>query len=182
MLVSFFMAVILLAFELPLLKEAFISPVYKYTGKGLVYQRMRVGGVGGVLSPLYRLVFGLVTPFPWTNITESVSLFQVLGELAAYAQNVLTLALLYIVVRAAWAAFTRKRLFTIPVSAVLGILTIIAGCFGYAIHNTYVQVGSVFLIPYALEETRTNFSGALFFSFCFFIVLNVFWLLVRGFI
>jgi len=121
-----------------------------------------------------RVVFGLVSPFPWINVPNSKNAF----EYSAAVADDLHTALMFVCF-AAIAVFGLHDLMKgkfPPVSIVFAMGIALSGFFGYAIHNVYVQIGMLYTFPYVLNKLRKKKMFSCFLiSICFFVISSVFW-------
>jgi hypothetical protein len=129
----------------------------------------------GPVSPLKRLVLGLLTPFPWTQPFELGP--QAYGQIPEYAQATLTLALIIVIVRKR--RHSARVVSLLQPSAVFALLWMFSGIGGAVIHAGYVQVGSAFLLPYAMPQQDRPLRSALRIVLLAMLVGNAVWLLIR---
>ena len=129
----------------------------------------------GPLSPVKRVIVGLLVPFPWTQPFEIGPLSYT--QIPGYAQVTLTLAMLALVVP----AFLRSARIRVALPAVLvcALAWMITGMGGANIHSGYVQVAAILLVPCISITDPIRLRQSIAKSFVFLLCGNIIWLLVR---
>jgi hypothetical protein len=125
-----------------------------------------------------RVVLGLMSPFPWTEVFKSNNLFEWYWRSIKYAHTALMLVCFVAIAVFGFQDFKRKRL--PPVSVVFSLMVALSGIVGYAIHSVYVQVGMLSVFPYVLGKLgKKRMINWYFASVLFFIISSVFWNYIR---
>jgi hypothetical protein len=118
-----------------------------------------------------RIVYGLMTPFPWTHFLDDWTTAPY-GFVAATA--VITVASLFMIVRRR----ARALWYQVDYGAALAAGMVIGGIASPQIAPWYVQVGAAGLMPFALR-TPLHFHRVILLSLAGFVLANVVWILAR---
>lgn len=117
----------------------------------------------------FRLVRGIVGPFPWTAYFQKVSSYDLLP--AMYAQHVLMAAVLWCATPIVYRTWRVQGV--VDYVPLLGYLFFLSGVIASGEHTTYIAVGVVFLIPAAAQVGLRKFRDALAWSAVAFVGLNI---------
>jgi hypothetical protein len=143
----------------------------KYADKAPETQPLNFAA-GGPAQLIKRPAVGLLTPFPWDQTFLDPKLY--LSRIANHAQSVLTLALLTLLFPLIVHEFKTGR--APPPATVMAILFMIIGVSGSYIHPSYVQVGSVLLLPQGLSLGHRRLLQRCWYCLIAMLLLNGLWL------
>lgn len=125
-----------------------------------------------------RFVFGLIGPFPWTQISMCVFKPVVSSQIYHYLVGILHLSLLFL----AFSKSFHLRLWAKNPLTVLGLSFMILAYLTTALHITYIMAGTIFLLPAFINECRLrDFKNKLGLSFFLLLILNIMAFAVGGF-
>jgi hypothetical protein len=141
-----FLALVVVAAQTPLKEKYLVDVREQYADKTPETQPLNFAA-GGPAQLIKRSAVGLLTPFPWDQTFLDPKLY--LSHIADHAQSVLTLALLTLLFPLIVHQLKANR--APPPATVMAILLMIIGMSGPFIHPTYVQFGSVLLLPQGLS-------------------------------
>lgn len=133
---------------------------------------MPMGWNTGALSPVKRLIVGLLVPFPWLQLFERP--IHSWNHIPMYVEVVAGVALVGVCVGGILDDLRLKRL--PPGSAVFALAFAVCGLSGKAIQPEYIQVSMVFLLPYAYAKRPVGLQTPLLASLLAILVGNVVWI------
>jgi hypothetical protein len=122
-----------------------------------------------------RIVAGVVSPFPWTNIEASFDDQYGWWVYAGFhfAEAIFHMGILIVIAmnwKRMWKSITRDEI----VVASWGAILFLAGALSYVAFNRYVLIAFVFLIPLAIKASpRALFRHAVASGLLFMAVLHV---------
>ena len=144
----------------------------------IVYQGRLADHSFWITSIPQRLILGLMSPFPWTDIFNVKNPFEFFWYLANYLTAAIGLVCFGTISIFGFLDIRKKIL--PPVSVVFVMLVAITGIGGSSVHNTYVQIGLFLSFPYVWS--RLGKKGAIkyfLFSVVFFVLTSVLWNAIR---
>ncbi|MCP4713522.1 MAG: hypothetical protein GY868_00275 [Deltaproteobacteria bacterium] len=142
------------------------------------YQK-RITGHGSFAASLpERIMLGLMSPFPWTNIFDSRNPFGVTFRLTDYLHTALLFVCFTAIVVFGFMDF-RHRIIP-PASVVFALIIAISGMVGIAVQNVYVQVGMLSTFPYVMHKLGAQ-GMVRWCVYCllFFLTTSILWYFVR---
>lgn len=125
--------------------------------------------------PIYllpiKLIFGLIGPFPWTNILHYKLNPASAYYLSDYAMGCLNIGLVIGVAKNIKKNWEKRYL---NESTVMGLLLLIMGIMNPYMHMTYVSIGIFFMIPYLIQiQTVRSFKKNMIIAILILIFLNL---------
>lgn len=131
---------------------------------------------GSTKWPIYmlpfKLIVGLIGPFPWSNFLKWHTFPEVSYYLGDYCMAVINIGLLITVVKA---IPIKNFKHTIDMSFITGIVLFIFGLMNTYMHMTYISIGIYFLIPWFFRNFRDlDIKKNIKISLLFLVVLNLF--------
>lgn len=120
----------------------------------------------------FKLIVGLIGPFPWSNILKWHTFPEVSYYLGDYFMAVINIGLLITAIRA---VPVEKFKHTIDMSFISGVMLFIFGLMNEFMHMSYISVGIYFLLPWFFRIFRdVDIKNNIKISFLFLVLLNIF--------
>ena len=122
---------------------------------------------GATKWPIYllpiKIIFGLIGPFPWTNILLYEQIPEVSFYLGDYIMGVFNIGVLIGLLKLGRKSINRN---VVDVPFVMGMVLLLMGIMNEYMHMTYVSIGVFFLVPWLVniiepQKIKKNFVIAL---------------------
>ncbi|MCD6365042.1 MAG: hypothetical protein J7M14_04120 [Planctomycetes bacterium] len=125
-----------------------------------------------------RLLLGLFSPFPWTEVLRSGNLFEVFWKVLDYLRTAIVAVCLGAI--AVFGLLDLRRKIFPPVSVAVALMVAVSGMVGFAVQNVYVQIGMFLSFPYVFSKLGSRRAAALLAaSVGMFLILSVIWAHLR---
>jgi hypothetical protein len=122
---------------------------------------------------LGRIIYGLFTPFPWTDVLDGWWLYV---RIQYFPMHVLLLTIILSIRRTDIKTLRRSSL---DAGAILGLCVMTTGLVSPVIQPTYVSIGLQPLMPFLLAHFGQRFWSSLKYAIGLLVIGNAFWVVFR---
>lgn len=126
--------------------------------------------IGRLLAIPIRLIRGVFGPFPWFQVFDDPAPTGIDFMPVDFLQVVFNLALLLVVVPRIWRRFSLNQ--TVNLAVPFGIMLYLTGALATGVHQTYISVGMIFLLPEACRASSIVWFKSFGYSIAFFLLAN----------